>query len=79
MVILFGSHARGGWMEDYQENTEYKKCCNQAGGSAGAFAINWLSGVLETGSRSAAFYCETVSGLLDEKLLYFFRFLVFLF
>jgi predicted nucleotidyltransferase len=23
MVILFGSHARGDWVEDYQENTEY--------------------------------------------------------
>lgn len=23
MIILFGSHARGDWVEDYQENTEY--------------------------------------------------------
>jgi predicted nucleotidyltransferase len=23
MIILFGSHARGDWVEDFQENTEY--------------------------------------------------------
>jgi predicted nucleotidyltransferase len=23
MVILFGSHARGDWVEDFQEHTEY--------------------------------------------------------